>query len=489
MGKRKLRVVGYVRVSQVNGRSGERYISPKVQREAISAFVAGRGHELVTVLTDENESGGTLDRPGLQRALAMLEAGEADAICPALLNRLSRRVVQGLGLVQQVTAMSCHVLLPDLDLDSSTPTGKAMLAVALAFAELELDQRRASWAVAQRNALERKVYPGNTSLAFTRADDGRMVPHPVRAPAMRELYERRAGGESWARLARWFDTRLPREDGTPWRPATVRSLLRNVANIGRLERRVEGELIVVDNAHEAIVDRATYEAALAPGISHGPRHRAEPAKLAGLVHCGTCGGNMSRAGSGTKKPYESYTCTTRCAAPAKLSLPALDRHVLGLVNERLGASEQVAANRLRKGTSAVAEAEKALAAAEAELDAYMGAISVADVGAEAFARGARQRRTAVDDARRALATASTQAGAAGPAHADLLGRLPELSDGQTNTVLRTLIGEVLVAKSGRPGRSGDLSERVRVVWAEESGAEGAARLGNDLGREGSAVAA
>jgi hypothetical protein len=246
---------------------------------------------------------------------------------------------------------------------------------------------------------------------------------------------------------------------------------------------------VVDNAHEAIVDRATYEAALAPGISHGPRHRAEPAKLAGLVHCGTCGGNMSRAGSGTKKPYESYTCTTRCAAPAKLSLPALDRHVLGLVNERLGASEQVAANRLRKGTSAVAEAEKALAAAEAELDAYMGAISVADVGAEAFARGARQRRTAVDDARRALATASTQAGAAGPAHADLLGRLPELSDGQTNTVLRTLIGEVLVAKSGRPGRSGDLSERVRVVWAEESGAEGAARLGNDLGREGSAVAA
>jgi DNA invertase Pin-like site-specific DNA recombinase len=489
MSKRKLRVVGYVRVSQVNGRTGERFISPKVQRETIAGFVGGRGHELVTVETDLDESGGSLDRPGLQRVLAILEAGEADAICVARLDRLSRRVIEGLGLVQQVTAMGSHVLLADLDLDSSTPTGKAMLAVALAFAELELDQRRASWAIAQRNALARNVYPGSTPIGYTRDEDGRMVPDPVAGPAVRELYERRAGGESWAKLARWFDTRLPRKDGTPWRPTTVREMLRTPVNIGRLERRVGDELVVVDGAHEPLVDRATYEAAIAPGISQGPRHRAEPAKLAGLARCGTCGGNMSRAGSGTKKPYESYICTTRCAARARISLPALDQHVLGLLVERLATSEQVAGVRLRKGTGDVREAEAALVEAEGELNAYTEAVSVADVGAEAFGRGARRRREAVDEARTRLAEASRRAGSEGPDYADLLARLPGMSDGQVNAELRTLVRQVIVAKAGRPGLRGDLSERVRVVWADEEGSQDAARLGHDLRREGSAVAA
>jgi hypothetical protein len=266
-------------------------------------------------------------------------------------------------------------------------------------------------------------------------------------------------------------------------------MLRTPFNIGRLERHVDGELVVIDGAHEPLVDRATFEAALAPGISHGPHHRAEAAKLAGLARCGTCGGNMSRAGSGTKKPYESYTCTTRCSAPARVSLPALDRHVLGLVVERLAASEQVAGVRLRKGTGDVQKAEAVLAEAEAELNAYMEAVSVADVGAEAFSRGARQRRAAVDQARVRLAEASRRAGSDGPDYADLLARLPELSDGQVNAELRTLVRQVIVAKAGRPGLRGDLGERVRVLWADEEGAQDAARLGDDLGREGSPVAA
>ena len=487
--KKPLRVVGYVRVSQTNGRSGERFISPKSQKEAIAAFVAGRGHKLIMVLEDLDESGGTLDRPHLQQALTMLEAGEADAICVARLDRLSRRVVEGIGLVQQVTEMSCHLLLTDLDLDSSTPTGKAMLAVALAFAELELDQRRASWAVSQRSAMERGVYPGNTSLAFTRDDEGRMLPHPLRAPAVRELYERRVAGASWAELARWFDQRLPREDGTSWRGTTIRALLRTPANIGRLERHVGGELIVVDGAHEPIVDRGLYEAALASNGARAPRHRREAAKLAGIARCLSCGGALSRSKGGVKKPQESYVCARRCAAPARISLPALDAHVLALVLERLAASPQAAALRLRKSSGTAKETEAALVEAEGELDAYLGAVSAADVGAEAFARGARQRRDAVHQARAALAKATREAGDEGPAHADLLDRLPELSDRELNAELRGLIAEVVVTKSAQPGRRGELGDRVRVVWADEDGAEGASGSTEHVGRERAAAVA
>ena len=37
------RVAGYIRVSRIGGRSGEGYISPDEQREAIAAYAEGAG--------------------------------------------------------------------------------------------------------------------------------------------------------------------------------------------------------------------------------------------------------------------------------------------------------------------------------------------------------------------------------------------------------------------------------------------------------------
>jgi site-specific DNA recombinase len=461
-----LKVVGYVRVSQVAGREGSRFISPDVQRDTLAGFVKGRGHKLVTVLQDLDESGGTLDRPGLQQALTMLAEGEVDAICVARLDRLSRKVVEGLGLVQQVTGMGRHVLLADLDLDSSTPTGKAMLAVALAFAELELDQRSAAWAVAQRKAMERGAYPGTTPLGYTRGKDGKLIRDPVRAPVIQELFARRVKGESWSALARWLDEAMPRDDGTGWRPSTVRAMLRTPAYVGRLERRIGGEQVIVEGKHEALVDRALYEAANA-SKSRGPQHRDEPAKLAGLVRCATCGGPMSRHGNGRVKQYESYSCLRRCAAPARISLPTLDKHVLGLVLDRLAESAQIAARRSRNGTSAVTDADVALSNAERELDEYLASVSASDVGRDAFARGAQARKVAVDEARAALADVKAREQITGPSSVDLLALLPTMGDGAMNTVLRTLVSEVAVSKAGRPGMRGDLSARVRVAFHDE----------------------
>src|SRR4051794_28797095 len=130
-----MNVIGYVRVSDVDGRSGDRFISPQVQREAISRFVQGKRHQLVDVVVELDESGGSLSRPGLQQVLARIEAGEGDALAVAYLSRLSRRVIEGLEVVQRLNAGGRDVLVADLDLDTSTPVGRAVLTVLLAFAE------------------------------------------------------------------------------------------------------------------------------------------------------------------------------------------------------------------------------------------------------------------------------------------------------------------------------------------------------------------
>jgi hypothetical protein len=53
---RTLRLDGYVRVSRVGYRSGERFISPAVQREKIAAWAAARPAVLLEVWEELDES-------------------------------------------------------------------------------------------------------------------------------------------------------------------------------------------------------------------------------------------------------------------------------------------------------------------------------------------------------------------------------------------------------------------------------------------------
>jgi DNA invertase Pin-like site-specific DNA recombinase len=492
-------VLGYVRVSQVNGREGERFISPGEQRQAIERFVQARGHELVDVLIDLDESGGTFKRPMFERALERLADGEADGIAVAKLDRFARLTMEGLALAQRLRDDGHALLFADLDLDTSTPTGKAMLAVALAFAQLELDNRREGWAVAQRNALRRNVYPGTTPTGYTRDSEGRMIIDPVSGPAIRRAFEARACGMSWAKIARQLDDELPRADGRPWRAATIGSMLDSPAYLGRLERRVAGELIVVENAHEPLVSRGLFEAVQTPAGVKGPKHRETPALLAGLARCGSCGSVLTRGGErkvrgGKVYVYDYLICAQRCAQTVRVSTMALNRHVLGQLLERLRSSGHVDAT-VRNGQD-VQEIEAALEEAEHERSVFIATVK-ALVDPEALAEGVRVRQQAVDELQRQLAQAVAAERARGPAHVDLASEIVRyldgagdaLDDGRLGVLLRTPLRSVTVSKAERAGSVGDLDQRVRLAWADEDAAHDAAELVGKPARKRPAVAA
>jgi len=84
------RVVGYVRVSS-EGQATEG-VSLDAQRVKLAAYCTAMDFELVALEADEGVSAKTLRRPGLQRALAALEEGRADAVLVTKLDRLTRSV-------------------------------------------------------------------------------------------------------------------------------------------------------------------------------------------------------------------------------------------------------------------------------------------------------------------------------------------------------------------------------------------------------------
>jgi len=86
----KTRAVGYVRVStELQAQEG---VSLDAQRDRIRAYCKGNGIELVAILTDDT-SGETMERPGLQKALAMLDSEAANSFVVVKLDRLTRSLL------------------------------------------------------------------------------------------------------------------------------------------------------------------------------------------------------------------------------------------------------------------------------------------------------------------------------------------------------------------------------------------------------------
>jgi DNA invertase Pin-like site-specific DNA recombinase len=129
-------VIGYVRVStHEQAMSGLGLADQETRiRETIRARPDMR---LLQVIRDEGESAGTLERPGLHRALSLLAAGRADGLVVAKLDRLSRSTVD-FGLLLEWFRSSDKVLVAlDLGVDTSTASGQLVANVMMAVAQWE----------------------------------------------------------------------------------------------------------------------------------------------------------------------------------------------------------------------------------------------------------------------------------------------------------------------------------------------------------------
>ena len=102
-GPRPVRCALYTRKSSEEGLE-QGFNSLDAQREACAAYIksqASEGWELLdTAYDDGGISGGTLERPGLQRLLADIEAGKIDIVVVYKVDRLTRSLLDFSKLVE-----------------------------------------------------------------------------------------------------------------------------------------------------------------------------------------------------------------------------------------------------------------------------------------------------------------------------------------------------------------------------------------------------
>ncbi len=439
------RMDGYIRVSRVGGREGPSYISPSVQREAIQRWSAHRGIEIIAWHIDEDESGGTQDRPGLREAIRRIDSGESEGIACWKINRFARNVASAIQDVEHIQAAGAHIAFVAEDIDTTGPMGSLILTIMLAIAKLERDNVTESWRIAQERAVNRGVKVSIAPYGYERGADGILEIHPVEGAHVRKAYDL-AAVHGVRAAAEYLAEHAPEH---VWTTATTRRKLARRVYLGEV---IAGEHVNPD-AHEALVSRAIWEAA-----QHEPRRLRTGSldyPLSGLARCAHCGSAMIAGGS--KRGERSYRCShtqtprlaDRCANPARISADRLERHVREQVRPLI---EDLA---VRHGhTDETTLTERAMLDAEAELQAFAADLTLRRALGSSYHEHLQSRVEAVEAARQKLraATAHSQTRHL-LSNADILdGKDPRLF----GELLRGILASIIVHR----GRNLPLGERV-----------------------------
>lgn len=367
---RARRAIGIVRVSQTNGREGDRFASPGEQRDRIRAACERDGLVLLDVIDELDVSGGTplASRHGLRRAVEAVESGDADVVVAAYFDRLVRSLRVQDELVSRVETAGGSVLALDTGQVTNGSAGQwlsgTMLGAVAEYARRTAAERSGE---AQARAVERGVLPWpNVPPGYIRGADGVLVPDPKTAPTVAQAFQMRADGATVAAVRAFLAAR-----GVERSYHGVGSMLASRVMLGEIHF---GALLNL-HAHEPIVGVDLWRDVQRVKVPRGRRAKSDRllARLT-VLRCAGCGGRMV-VGTQTSKgrTYPFYRCgkvREDCARRVTISAELAESIVRDAVRDALADAEGRASVE-----SNAQDAARALDRTQADLDAAFRAFA------------------------------------------------------------------------------------------------------------------
>lgn len=209
----KVKAVAYVRVS--TDKQAEHGVSLEAQTAKLQAYASLYDLEIVETVVDAGVSAKTLDRPGLTRALAMLDDGTAEALLVVKLDRLTRSVRDLGDLVDRYFASGKAALMSvGESIDTRSAAGRLVLNVLGSVSQWEREAIGERTSAAMQHKVANGEYiGGEPRYGFAVAEDGeKLVADESEQACIATAKELRAGGLSLRKVAselasRGFKTR------------------------------------------------------------------------------------------------------------------------------------------------------------------------------------------------------------------------------------------------------------------------------------------
>jgi DNA invertase Pin-like site-specific DNA recombinase len=326
------RVAAYARVSIEKGRTLH---SLSAQVSYYSAFIQKHPEwEYVGVYADSGETGTAAGRTEFQRLIADCELAKIDIILTKSISRFARNTVDLLETVRRLRELGVEVRFEEQNINSMSGDGELMMTILASFAQEESRSlsENVKWAI-------RKGFKEGKTNSFNiygyRWNGEKFIIYPEEAEVVKLIFANFLNGISAEQTAKQLTDMgiKPYQGRAEFSATSVRAILRNDKYTGdlRLQKTYvenhithryminHGELPVylVEDAHEAIIDKATFDA-----VQIEQARRRELGVFANWsimttaftakIKCGKCGASFHRKGrkkaDGTSRKY--WRCAT-----------------------------------------------------------------------------------------------------------------------------------------------------------------------------------
>lgn len=342
----------YLRLSQgdedIDGLEKKESNSISNQKLLLEGFIDAHDDlKLVDIFIDDGYSGSNFDRPEFQRMMASMKEGNLDCIIVKDLSRLARERIGADELIQKtfkkynvrfiavsegydsLTASSSetHTIIPFKNLLNEQYNGDTSIKV------------RTSQGILRRNGLFIGAF---APYGYQKAEDNKnhLVPDPYAAGVVQGIFAKKLSGMSASGIAKIlnkngvlapseykakcgekYSTSFKGAGQSKWSAQTVSRILKNVVYIGTLAQgkrttvshKVKKEIavpecdwVVVENAHEAIINKEDFEKVAAmrkENTCASAKRKYETHCLTGKMICGNCGHRLSHTYAGRPKYY------------------------------------------------------------------------------------------------------------------------------------------------------------------------------------------
>ena len=372
----------YTRKSSEDGLEQE-FNSLDAQREACEAYVVSQRHAgwkaLPDMYDDGGLSGGTMERPALQRLLADVKAGKIQIIVVYKVDRLTRSLADFAKIVDVLDAHNASFVSVTQQFNTTTSMGRLTLNMLLSFAqfEREIAGERIRDKIAASKA--KGMWMGGTIPLGYDVKDRKLIVNKSEASTVRMIFQRYAELGSVALLKAELDEKGvvskirmgangPISGGRPFMRGALYLMLQN--RLYRGEVAHQGK--VYPGQHDAIIDVELWQI-VQDRLAANRRARSlgigadEPSLLTGLIFDGE-GNRLSPSHAVKKgKRYRYYVSASlitgrRSEHRAGQRLPAGDIETLVLDRLRsLFASELEASDALAPLCLEAASQQSALA--------------------------------------------------------------------------------------------------------------------------------
>lgn len=343
--------------------TGQKEVSIERQEEVCGEYAAANGMTVVASFADRARSGGYIvGRDALESMMTAARAGEFGTVLVENVDRVAR----DLGFLS-----TCFKTLQNLGISIHQPGRGKLTLTDIAFQGLMGDEGRRM--MSERAQHARRVMaregrvPTGHCLGYAKVPGrpGELVVDEREAAIVRRIFGMRLDGIGVRRICTILireGVTFPRSGGLTQNG--VAQILRNARYAGfsiygrtvtvrdresgrrTVSERPRSEWIETELPHLRIVDPDTWEKVQDVGRrrssgqpSPRPARRSDNYMLSGLVKCSACGGNMTARSNRQGRRYvcSAYSREGNCVNGKSVDIRKLERLVLGLLADRLGA--------------------------------------------------------------------------------------------------------------------------------------------------------